>query len=164
MQSLKDYSLIIERRIVELADELTSRTGHQVDLHEFVGFFVWDVMTDLAYGGALPGSRISTEFSLIALFAGGGRMIKTATDTDGALESLCSTLHHAGIAKVMPWAAPLTAFLPGAGASKTFRETADRLFENRFKQGRQTAEKDIFTHLVSPYQPRFLIQIGRAHV
>lgn len=76
-------------------------------------------------------------------------MIKTANDTDGALESLCASLHHAGITKVLPWAAPLTAYLPGAGVSKTFRETANRLFETRFSQGRRTAENDIFTHLVS---------------
>lgn len=76
-------------------------------------------------------------------------MLSSATDTDAGLESLCSTLHLAGVNKVMPWISPAVNLLPISKTTVAFRTIATTLFKKRLEQGRLSAEKDVFFHLVS---------------
>lgn len=44
MQSLKDYQPVVEQRIAQLCARLDefSESGQVLDLHEWLGYFVWD--------------------------------------------------------------------------------------------------------------------------
>lgn len=81
-------------------------------------------------------------------YSGGGQMLKTGEDTDQGIESLCASLHMAGMNKVMPWVSPITERLPVLPARKLFRPIATRLFEQRMAKGREQQQIDVFTHLV----------------
>lgn len=79
-----------------------------------MGYFVYDVMSDLAYGG-------------------GGDMILKDGD-DGILHDLSETVGLAGIIKTAPWIRPLAELLPSAKTADNFRSFAKSMFMRRFQQ------------------------------
>ena len=51
MAALKSYQPAIYKRLEVLVKKLDDIEGQAFDLHRWMGFFVYDVMTDLAYSG-----------------------------------------------------------------------------------------------------------------
>ncbi|KAL8287048.1 hypothetical protein RQP46_004054 [Phenoliferia psychrophenolica] len=127
MQSLADYQAVIHTRVGQLCSQLDSRAGEPIDLHTWLGYLVWDVMTDLAYGG-------------------GGDKITTASDTGSSIAALLRSIRIAGIGKALPWLSPYLKKIPSS--LPDFRTNAAKLFKHRLENGRAGEGKDVFYHLL----------------
>jgi cytochrome P450 len=114
ISSLKEYQGPIQTRLNQLRDYIRQREGKPLDLHLTMGYFVYDVMSDLAYGG-------------------GGDMILKNSD-GGILHDLSETVGLAGIIKVAPWIRPIAELAPSAKTATQFRSFAKAMFMKRYQQ------------------------------
>ncbi|KAL8279989.1 hypothetical protein RQP46_007570 [Phenoliferia psychrophenolica] len=129
LSALKGYQPLIYLRVAELVEQLHRHEGKVIDLHRWLGFFVYDAMTDLAYGG-------------------GGKMVATGTD-NGILHELSISFDLAGIVKACPWILPIASRTPAAATADKFRAFATSRFMERLKAtDREGKEPDIFHFLL----------------
>lgn len=154
MQSLKDYQDVLEIRVRQLLDKLNgfARAKKAVDLHDWLGFFVWDgtyTAIQLQNANVLHHHNWAVAVMTDLAYSGGGQMLATGRDVDQSIEALCSSLHYAGINKVMPWITPITERLPWYPERKVFRDIATDLFRRRLEKGAESEHRDVFYHLVS---------------
>lgn len=133
--SLKGYQPSIELRVNQLCEQLDRKCSEAgvVDLQEWIGYLVFDVMTDLAWGG------------------GGDALVK-GRDPDGAIASLRYSLHLAGMTKALPWFAGILTKLPWVERkTRMFRTFARDMFLARKDQGeakKGEGGRDVFYHLL----------------
>ena len=66
MSALRSYQQPVNNRLAQLCEQLDAHQGEPIDLHTWLGYLVYDVMTDLAYGGRLITSLPVCFFNLIA--------------------------------------------------------------------------------------------------
>ncbi|KAF1816634.1 cytochrome P450 [Eremomyces bilateralis CBS 781.70] len=139
ISSLKEYQPAIRRRTEQLCNQLDrlSTTG-SLDLQEWISYFVFDVMTDLAWGA--HGGQ------------GGGNALIEGIDPDGAIASLRYSLHLAGMTKVLPWFARYLLQFPWVTKKmKQFHIFSRQMFLNRQKRGSNPlnkSQRDVFYHLL----------------
>jgi hypothetical protein len=101
-----------------------------LDLYEWFGYYVFDIMTDLAWGG-------------------GGNAVLEGRDPDGAIASLRYSLHLAGMTKVLPWFARYLVRLPWVDAKTTeFRRFSSNMFLQRQASRGEGGQRDVFYHLL----------------
>lgn len=132
--SLKGYQPFIELRVQQLCDQLDNLCSKgPLDLQEWIGYLVFDVMTDLAWGG-------------------GGDALVEGRDPDGAIASLRYSLHLAGMTKALPWFASILIQFPWVERrTRTFRTFARDMFLRRKEQGEAAKgelQRDVFYHLL----------------
>jgi cytochrome P450 len=132
--ALKGYQPSIELRVQQLLDQLDKRCGKgTLDLQEWIGYLVFDVMVDLAWGGE------------------GGAVIK-GHDPDGAIASLRYSLHLAGMTKALPWFGSVLIKLPWIEQrTRMFKTFASSMFlDRKVKAETKAGEngRDVFYHLL----------------
>jgi cytochrome P450 len=132
--SLKSYQPSIQLRVQQLCDKLDEKCRNgPLDLQEWIGYLVFDVMTDLAWGG------------------GGDALVK-GRDPDGAIASLRYSLHVAGMTKALPWFANILLQFPWVERrTRKFRTFASEMFLRRKEKGetsKSELQKDVFYHLL----------------
>jgi hypothetical protein len=132
--SLKGYQPSIELRVQQLCNQLDNICSNgPLDLQEWIGYLVFDVMTDLAWGG-------------------GGDALVQGRDPDGAIASLRYSLHLAGMTKALPWFASILIQLPWVERrTRKFRTFARDMFLRRKEQGEAAKgelQRDVFYHLL----------------
>lgn len=124
---------MITKRVEQLLVQFDSRCSKgTVDLYEWFGYLVFDVMTDLAWGG-------------------GGDAVIQGHDPQGAIASLRYSLHLAGMTKVLPWFAQLLIKFPWVDQKTLeFRQFSSRMFLQRQQRGSEqdAKQKDVFYHLL----------------
>ncbi|KAL8283368.1 hypothetical protein RQP46_005778 [Phenoliferia psychrophenolica] len=128
IQSLKDYEPMLLARLAELCDQFHARQGTVIDLNEWMGFLVFDVTSDLAYGG-------------------GTSFLKTARDQGGLLSGVVAALRLQGRTMAIPWLSNVTAYSPLARKSYPFIKYAKDRFFDRIKDGNPKGGKDFLWHL-----------------
>jgi len=140
ISALKNYQPFIAFRVQQLCDQFDKIAikGEIVDLQEWIHYLVFDVMTDLAWGG-------------------GGDATLRGRDPDGAIASLRYSLHLAGLTKALPWFAKILIQLPSVERqTREFKRFAKHMFETRAAAGTsQNKEKatDVFYHLLGEGNP-----------
>ena len=135
--ALKNYQPGITLRVNQLLDQFDriAKTGEVVDLQEWIHYLVFDIMTDLAWGG-------------------GGDATLKGRDPDGAIASLRYSLHLAGLTKALPWFAKILIQLPWVESqTREFKRFAKHMFETRAskyttKEISPTSGHDVFHHLL----------------
>ncbi|KAL8278141.1 hypothetical protein RQP46_009465 [Phenoliferia psychrophenolica] len=126
--SLREYEPMLLTRLGQLCDQFDARVGTVIDLNDWMGFLVFDVTSDLAYGGG-------TDF------------IKAGFDNSGVVHGVVATLRLQGRTMAIPWLAGLTAYSPLARKSKPFMGYAGSQFVERLKSGNPHGGKDFLYHL-----------------
>jgi cytochrome P450 len=140
--SLKNYQPFIALRVQQLCNQFDriAERREVVDLQEWIHYLVFDIMTDLAWGG-------------------GGDATLQRHDPDGAIASLRYSLHLAGLTKALPWFAKILIKLPWVDSNTLkFRCFAKEMFESRqargtSKEDEMTGGKDVFYHLLGEGSP-----------
>jgi hypothetical protein len=132
--SLKGYQPAIQFRVQQMCDQLDEICSKgPLDLQEWIGYLVFDVMTDLAWGG-------------------GGDALLKGRDPDGAIASLRYSLHLAGMTKALPWFANILIQFPWIERrTRKFRTFARDMFLRRKEQGEAAKgdlQRDVFYHLL----------------
>jgi cytochrome P450 len=140
--ALKNYQPGITLRVNQLLDQFDriAKSGEVVDLQEWIHYLVFDIMTDLAWGG-------------------GGDATLKGRDPDGAIASLRYSLHLAGLTKALPWFAKILIQLPWVESrTREFKRFAKHMFETRAaklasKGASSTGGNDVFHHLLGEGSP-----------
>ncbi|CAA7267082.1 unnamed protein product [Cyclocybe aegerita] len=124
--ALKGYEIMVSKRSFQLMDALGAQKGI-VNLTQWVSFFAYDIMNDLAFGG-------------------GSEMIKEG-DADGLWHLLEAGQRNALFMSHVPWLGALFLRFPSfAHDLKAFRTHAKKRAMVRKNQG--SPHKDIFHHLM----------------
>jgi cytochrome P450 family 628 len=135
MSALRSYEPVIKRRIDQLIQQLDTAAseGSPIEVQKWIHYYVFDVMTDLAWGG-------------------GGKAVLTKQDPDGAIASLRYSLHLAGMTKALPWFAPILTKLPWISRkTKSFHHFSRTMFLQRRQASGKTG--DVFHHLLGEADP-----------
>ncbi|KAF8150653.1 cytochrome P450 [Crassisporium funariophilum] len=124
--ALKGYETIVTSRCVQMVDSLSAEKG-TVNLTQWISFFAYDVMNDLAFGG-------------------GSEMMRDG-DVNGLWRLLEAGQKNAVFMSHVPWLGALFLTLPNLAKDlKAFRAHAKKCAIRRKQQG--SAHKDIFHHLM----------------
>ncbi|KAJ7352392.1 cytochrome P450 [Mycena albidolilacea] len=127
--ALKDYEVLIDARISQLVDILTTKIASQkpVDLSKWLGWLTYDIMNDI-------------------MFSGGGDSMEFE-DRDDTSRLLGNAQPMALLMGHLPWLGQLYLWLPGMGQGlRAFRKyAADRASE---RKARGSHHKDVFYHLI----------------
>ncbi|KAI0688711.1 cytochrome P450 [Cytidiella melzeri] len=123
--ALRDYQPIITRRATQLVEALRIQAGN-VDLAQWISFFAYDFMGDMAFGG-------------------GTEMLRDG-DKDGLWKLLKAGMRIAVIYEHVPWLSFYTRHLPNIGkALVELRRMAYERTAKRYQNGSST--KDLFFFL-----------------
>ncbi|KAJ3478916.1 hypothetical protein NLI96_g9421 [Meripilus lineatus] len=124
--SLKGYEPVIEKRARQLVEHLSEHKDEVVDLAQWISFFTFDFMGDMAFGG--------------------GYELMRDGDKDGLWKVVEDGLSLGIIFEHLPWLSRLVRGLPGVGEdTKRMRSMGIRRAEERMKQG--STVKDLFYYL-----------------
>ncbi|KAF5379710.1 hypothetical protein D9615_005671 [Tricholomella constricta] len=124
--ALKGYEDIITTRCVELVETLAHQEG-TVDMAQWISFFAYDLMNDLAFGG-------------------GTEMMRDG-DVDGLWHLMEAGQKSAIFMSHVPWLGALFLRFPKfANDLKAFREHAKKCVMARLLRG--SPHKDLFHHLI----------------
>ncbi|KAJ7163956.1 cytochrome P450 [Mycena crocata] len=125
--ALKDYEILIDTRISQLVDILTSKIGTSVDLSRWLGWLTYDIMNDV-------------------MFSGGGDSMEYE-DRDDTAQLLGNAQPMALLMSHLPWIGELYLWLPGMGQGlRAFRKYAAQRASERKARG--SHHKDVFYHLI----------------
>ncbi|KAL4247923.1 Cytochrome P450 superfamily protein [Abortiporus biennis] len=125
-ESLKHYEEVIANRAQQLVEQLQSSTG-PVDLARWIGFFTFDFMGDMAFGG-------------------GFTMLEDGGDRAGLWEVLERFAIMVAVVCHIPWASQTLQMLPAVSRDiKTLRKVGIESATNRIKSG--STSKDLWYHL-----------------
>ncbi|KAJ6570138.1 cytochrome P450 [Mycena vulgaris] len=125
--ALKEYDVVVNNRLAQLVEIFTDNSGQSIDLSEWIGRFMYDVMNDIVFGGGVELMRDGDKDGLYAM-------------VDGFLPTALLMSH-------VPWIGELSLWIPGfAKDVKTFRAYAINCAIARKSQG--SPRKDIFYHLI----------------
>nr|BAL05148.1 cytochrome P450 [Phanerodontia chrysosporium] len=123
--AMKEYTPLMQNRVRELGDALVARQGQVVDLAEWIGFFTYDFMGDMVFGGWT-------------------NMVREGGDRERLWEVVKSGLKIEFIYDNIPWLSYYTRNIPGAGNAE-LRAMAIGQTEKRYS--RTSTSKDLFYYL-----------------
>ncbi|EKM49557.1 uncharacterized protein PHACADRAFT_131233 [Phanerochaete carnosa HHB-10118-sp] len=125
--AVKDFDPVIQHRVHGLGEGLGARQGEVLDLSEWLGFFTYDFMGDLVYGGW-------TE------------MMREGGDRDGLWKVLNAGTKVCFVYEHVPWLSYYVKKLPrGVEAIKKMRALAFSQAEKRYNSG--STSRDLFYYL-----------------
>ncbi|KAJ7164017.1 cytochrome P450 [Mycena crocata] len=125
--ALKEYDLVVRNRLAQLVEILSDNNGTSIDLSQWIGRFMYDVMNDIVFGGGVELMRDG--------------------DKDGLYRMFEDFLPMALLMSHVPWIGELTTWVPGfAKDVKKFRAYAINCAIERKVHG--SPRKDIFYHLI----------------
>ncbi|KAF7980603.1 hypothetical protein HWV62_37374 [Athelia sp. TMB] len=125
-EALKGYEEIIEKRANQLMETLSCQVG-ATNLAQWISFFTFDFMSDMAFGG---GSEMLRE--------GDRQGVWSALDNSTILST---ALGHS------PWLGPYYNILPIGAEKRRFRDFCVERAKSRIAQGSMT--KDVFHHFLN---------------
>jgi cytochrome P450 len=125
--ALKSYEPLLDSRVAELVENLTSRCGQVVDLALWVSLLTLDFMGDFAYGGAFNNMKDGADSSGMRSITAGAALISEALGT-------------------IPWVRPFVLTLPQTQA-KVLNDASLGVAERRKAKG--ASARDLFYYLVS---------------
>ncbi|KAJ7454733.1 cytochrome P450 [Mycena latifolia] len=124
--ALKDYEILIDARVSQLVDILTTKIGTPVDLSKWLGWLTYDIMNDVMFSGG--GDSMLTEDRDISRLLGNA-------------QPMALLMSH------LPWIGELYLWLPGMGQGlRAFRKYAAQRASERKARG--SHQKDVFYHLI----------------
>lgn len=125
--ALKEYNTVVRDRLTQLVEIFTDNNGRSVDLSDWMGRFMYDVMNDIVFGGGVELMRDG--------------------DKDGLYAMVNDYLPTALLMAHVPWIGELSLWIPGfATKVKKFRAYAVNCAITRKLHG--SPRKDIFYHLI----------------
>ncbi|KAJ6577437.1 cytochrome P450 [Mycena capillaripes] len=127
--ALKDYEVLIDARISQLVDILTTKIASEnsVDLSKWLGWLTYDIMNDV-------------------MFSSGGDSMEFE-DRDDTSRLLVNAQPMALLMSHLPWLGELYLWLPGIGQGlRAFRKYAAQRASERKARG--SHHKDVFYHLI----------------
>ncbi|KZT66218.1 cytochrome P450 [Daedalea quercina L-15889] len=126
--ALKDYELILVRRVAQLVDELKNRgTAGPVDLSLWLSYCIFDFMGDMVFGG--------------------GFELMHEGDKDGIYRTMVAGLHLPALTQQIPWVAPALPYVPWIGRHmKALGQFAFKCTTKRLQEGSVT--NDLLYHLL----------------
>ncbi|KAH9481263.1 Cytochrome P450 67 [Psilocybe cubensis] len=128
---IKNYEPILRKRLDQLVDALqaASRSNKHVDLAEWMSFFAYDFMGDMAFGGFFELMRDG--------------------DVDGLWKMMEKGIRVQAYTQHIPWAAPILYELPGMGknASKLMNFVIETS-KKRIERGVAFTGEDLSSHLL----------------
>ncbi|KAJ6630962.1 cytochrome P450 [Mycena sp. CBHHK59/15] len=125
--ALKEYDVVVKNRLVQFVEIINDNAGQSIDLTQWMGWFMYDVMNDIVFGGGVELMRDG--------------------DKDGLYTMFEEFLPMALLMSHVPWIGELTTWLPGfAKDVKTFRSYAVKCAIARKMHG--SPRKDLFYHLI----------------
>ncbi|KAF7327427.1 hypothetical protein MKEN_00320500 [Mycena kentingensis (nom. inval.)] len=125
--ALKDYQILVDSRITQLTDLLSTKVGQPIDLSCWLGWLTLDIMNDV-------------------MFSSGGDAMEHA-DRGNVLKLLGDAQPMALLMSHLPWISDLYLWCPGVGKGlRTFRKYAAQRASERKARGSQ--RKDVFYHLI----------------
>ncbi|KAJ7510436.1 cytochrome P450 [Mycena galericulata] len=125
--ALTEYDVVVRNRLAQLVEILTDSSGQSMDLTQWMGRFMYDVMNDIVFGGGVELMRDGDKDGLYAMF-------------DNFLPMALLMSH-------VPWIGELTTWVPGFAKNvKKFRNYAVNCAIERKLHG--SPRKDIFYHLI----------------
>ncbi|KAJ7080336.1 high nitrogen upregulated cytochrome P450 monooxygenase 2 [Mycena belliarum] len=128
MESLNGYETILVKRITQLVARLEGLAGPMpVDMSKWLGYFTFDVMGDMAFGG-------------------GFEMVRDGRDKEGAWTLIEQGAKNISVMSQIPWIVPTLQKIPilTRGIRK-LRKFGAACAANRIKSGSQV--KDLWYHL-----------------
>ncbi|KZS91161.1 cytochrome P450 [Sistotremastrum niveocremeum HHB9708] len=127
-ESLLEYAEVISKRALQLSEKLEA-AGDQVDLAAWIGYFSFDFMGDMAFGG-------------------GFEMLRDRGDKDGLWEVMDSFTYAAALVSHVPWGALAIQRLSWvAKPLLALRKFGVDCATKRIKQG--ATKKDLWYHLTA---------------
>ncbi|KAJ7056673.1 cytochrome P450 [Mycena amicta] len=125
--ALKDYQVLVDTRIMQLIDLLTTEVGKPIDLSKWLGWLTLDIMNDV-------------------MFSGGGDAMEFA-DRNNVVQLLGDAQPMALLMSHLPWISDFYLWVPGVGQGlRAFRKYAAQRASERKTRGSQ--QKDVFYHLI----------------
>ncbi|KAH8813633.1 cytochrome P450 [Flagelloscypha sp. PMI_526] len=133
--ALEDFNVALRSRVAQLAEKLRNKaeSGSEVDLDEWLKFFIWDFMGDLVLGG-------------------GFSMMQDGEDKSG-LRAILEGLFEVQTPLVyMPWLNNLMPYMAAFDdrQSRIFQFAEKCIFE---RSQRPLAVKDLFYYFAKEYEP-----------
>ncbi|RDB16896.1 hypothetical protein Hypma_002424 [Hypsizygus marmoreus] len=126
-EAIKSYKPLLERRVDQLVENLTQRAGQTVDLAQWLSWFTYDVMNDLAFGR--------------------GAELMQNEDAGGLWHLMKNAMPTALLVGHLPWLAEYYIRIPAvANAFKLFIYFALERVKQRYTEG--PTHKDLFYHLM----------------
>ncbi|KAJ7633024.1 high nitrogen upregulated cytochrome P450 monooxygenase 2 [Roridomyces roridus] len=126
-EAINEYEIILERRVMQLMDRLDGFCGTAVDIAGWFGYFAFDFMGDMAFGGGFD-------------------MMRDGGDKKGLWELIANGARNIVIVSQTPWLSSLIIKLPAASRGYTrLRGFGATCAANRIKRGSET--KDLWYHL-----------------
>ncbi|KAI0772161.1 cytochrome P450 [Irpex lacteus] len=123
--ALREYEPIIRSRVTQFVDAL-SKQNCAIDLAQWLSFFTYDFMCDMAFGG-------------------GTEMLRDG-DTDGIWQNMKDGLKMSQIYETIPWFAYYARYIPGVAMDlKRFRAKCYQRAEQRYATGSKV--KDLMYYL-----------------
>jgi len=116
-------------RLHELCQQLDARQKGYVNFNDWASFFVFDVTSDLAYGG-------------------GTSFLKSGADQFGVVEGVVASMRLQGKTMALPWLAPLLVYAPSAAKGRQFLAYCHKRTEQRCINGNPEGNKDFISHLL----------------
>nr|BAL05147.1 cytochrome P450 [Phanerodontia chrysosporium] len=127
--SVKEFNPIIQARVQELGDAFAAREGQVLDLAEWIGFFTYDFMGDMVFGGWT-------------------HMVREGADHNGLWQLIKSGMKVSFVYEHIPWLSYYVKKLPGAGSDlKMMRAMAFGQTEKRYATA--TTTRDLFYYLTN---------------
>ncbi|KAL0060254.1 hypothetical protein AAF712_012964 [Marasmius tenuissimus] len=126
-ESIKEYQQIVSAKANELSEGLSAQAGRELDFTDWMTFFAFDFMAEMAFG-------TKTE------------MLKHGKDDSGVIEAIHAGARFGEITSHVPWLTHLLTFLPSTSFMK-IREIALTWGRQRTAKGSET--KDLWYHLVA---------------
>ncbi|KII83948.1 hypothetical protein PLICRDRAFT_432908 [Plicaturopsis crispa FD-325 SS-3] len=123
--ALKDYEIIIERRTSQLVSALAAQKG-AVDMTQWISFFAYDFMSDMAFGG--------------------GSEMMSSGDTGGLWHMLENGLADVLPLGHVPWVTTYYRMLPGLGKNRK-RFQAFAVARAQIRKAEGSMQKDLFHYL-----------------
>ncbi|GJE89584.1 cytochrome P450 [Phanerochaete sordida] len=127
INALKEYEPLIAGRVHQLVDALAKRQGQVVDIGQWIGFFAYDFMGDMVYGGW-------TE------------MLRDGKDENGLWDVIHRGMSVSAVYGEIPWISYYAAMSPRLGKDlKSMRQMAFSRAAQRYDSG--STAKDLFYYL-----------------
>lgn len=127
--SLKEYEPMVLERISELCTQMDRLEGTVIDMNKWMGYLVFDVTSDLAYGG-------------------GSSFLRSGSDPTDLVEGVVAAMRLQGRLMALPWLAPVLKHSSLATKSASFGQFCTSQFETRYKNGNPRGGIDFLTHLM----------------
>ncbi|KAF7980604.1 hypothetical protein HWV62_37376 [Athelia sp. TMB] len=144
-EALKGYEEIIEKRANQLMETLSCQVG-ATNLAQWISFFTFDFMSDMASVPYLFQYFAGINESLSLRFGGGSEMLREG-DSQGVWSALDNSSLLSTALGHSPWLGPYYNILPIGTDKRRFRDFCVERAKSRIAQGSMT--KDVFHHFLN---------------